>query len=96
MIPPVTLHFPAARLPAMITRLTTYLLEHRYGFLQTYYAPEHVEFEVVDAQEQSVVHLTVKGTNATVTRSATQALCAASDLTPDAAHLLRHLLQLEA
>lgn len=93
--PTVTLHFPPARLPAMITRLTTYLLEHQYGFLQTYHTPEQAEFEVFDAQAQCVVHLTVKGSNATVARSAAQALSVASDLAPEVAHLLQHLLQLE-
>lgn len=80
----------------MITRLTTYLLEHQYGFLQTYYTPEHTEFEVFDAQDQPVVQLTVKGSSETVAQWATQALPVASHLAPDAAHLLRHLLQIES
>jgi len=80
----------------MITRLTTYLLEHQYGFLQTYYTPQHTEFEVVDAQERPVVRLTMKGSGEAAVLSAMPVLSVASQLAPAAAHLLQHLLQLDA
>lgn len=91
----ITLHFSPHRLPAMITRLTTYLLERQYGFLQTYHTPEHTEFEVFDTEERSVIHLTMKSAKETETRSMTQRVPVACRLMPAADHLLQHLLQRE-
>ena len=96
MIASVTLYFPPVRLPAMITRLTTYLLEHQYGFLQTYETLEQTAFEVVDAQERSIVRLTLTSNSAAAAQSATQVLSEVRHLAPDAVSLLQHLLQLEA
>lgn len=79
----------------MITRLTTYLLVHQYGFLQTYDTPEQMEFEVFDAEDRPIVRLTVKGSSATAVRSAMPVLSEARHLAPDVVHLLQHLLQLE-
>ena len=94
MIPSVTLHFPPLHLPAMITRLTTYLLEHQYGFLQTYDTLEQTEFEVFDAQDRPMIHLRLKGSRATAAQSVTQVLSEARHLAPDVTHLLQHLLHL--
>lgn len=90
----VTLYCSPARLPEMITRLTTYLLEKQYGFMQTCYTPAHSDFDVFDAAQQPIVHLTVKATNDTQALSEVQALPTSSPLAPDAAQLLQHLLQL--
>lgn len=91
---PVTLYCRSARLPEMITRLTTYLLEQQYGFMQTCYTPEHADFDVFDAEQRPIVQLTVKATNDTQALSEAQALPISSPLAPDAAQLLQHLLQL--
>ena len=91
----ITLHFSPDRLPAMITRLTTYLLERQYGFLQTYYTPEHMEFEVFDTEDQPVIHLTVMSMNETATRSIAQTASVVRHLTPEADHLVQHLLHRE-
>lgn len=77
----------------MITRLTTYLLERQYGFLQTYYTPEHTEFEVFDAEDQPVIHLMVNGVNETTMQSMAQMASVVRHLTPEADHLVQHLLQ---
>jgi hypothetical protein len=79
----------------MITRLTTYLLERHYGFLQTYYTPEHTAFEIFDDQDQPVIHLTVKGASGTAPRSAVQTSPVLCHLAPEATNLVQHLLQLE-
>lgn len=93
--PTVTLHIPPDRLPAMVTRLTTYLLERQYGFLQTYHMPEHAEFEVFDARDQPVVNLTLQGVSETVAQSTVQTLPDSHHLAPEADCLVQHLLQLE-
>jgi hypothetical protein len=77
----------------MITRLTTYLLERQYGFLQTYYTPEHTEFEVFDAEDQPVIHLMVKSVNEMAMPSMAQMAHDGRHLTPEADHLVQHLLQ---
>ncbi len=91
----VTLHCSPVRLPAMITRLTTYLLEQQYGFLQTCYASGHSDFDVFDVEHQPIVHLTVKATNDMQALSEARALPISSHLAPEAAQLLQHLLRLE-
>jgi hypothetical protein len=55
----VTLYVPLSHLPALITRLTTYLLQKSYDFLQTSHAASHVDFEIF-AQRQPLVHLTLQ------------------------------------
>ena len=91
----VTLHCSPVRLPVMITRLTTYLLEQQYGFLQTCYAPGHSDFDVFDAEHQPMVHLTVKATNDMQALSEARALPIFSHLAPDVAQLLQHLWRLD-
>ena len=92
---PIALYCSSARLPEMITRLTTYLLEKQVGFLQTCYTPEHADFDVFDAAQQTIVRLTIKATNDMQALSEARAVPISSHLAPDAAQLLQHLLQLE-
>ena len=89
----VILHFPTAQLPAMITRLTTYLLHYQYSFLQTCHEAGHVEFDVFTQQTQPLVRLTLRGVDEV--GSGAEALVAPvpHTLAVDALHLVQHLVQ---
>jgi hypothetical protein len=91
----VILHFPLSRIPVIITRLTTYLLQKHYSFLQTYYDAGHVDFDIFNQQNQPLVRLTLQAgdgpdSSASLPDSTTFRL-----LPADTAHLLQHLLQTE-
>jgi hypothetical protein len=84
----VTLYVPLSHLPVLITRLTTYLLQKSYDFLQTSHAADHVDFEIF-AQQQPLVHLILQAVEA--------ADPTAGSLPPtlpaDALELMHHLLE---
>ena len=91
----VTLRFPSSRLPAMITRLTTYLLDKQYGFLQTCGAVAHTDFDIFNPQDLPIVRLTFEAADDAEASPETPASPVSRDLTPAAVDLLHHLLQTE-
>jgi hypothetical protein len=58
--PPILLYFPSARLPAIITRLTTYLLHHQYDFLQTCHDASHMDFDILMQRDHPPVRLILR------------------------------------
>lgn len=58
--PALVLPFPPHRLPAMMTRLTTYLLQHQYEFLQTYHDAHHMEFDILVQPDRPAVRLVLQ------------------------------------
>jgi hypothetical protein len=89
----VTLHFPATAMPAIITRLTTYLLERHDIFLQTCYTAEKVDFDIFNQQNQPIIRLRLRVAEDSSSASEKLASAASQSLTPDAVELLQHLLQ---
>jgi hypothetical protein len=88
----VTLYFPLSHLPALITRLTTYLLQKSYNFLQTSHAAGHVDFEIF-AQQQPLVHLTLRAVEEESATARTLAPTLPPTLAADALELIHHLLR---
>lgn len=91
----VTLHFPLSRMPAIITRLTTYLLDKNLTFLQTCYHAGHVDFDVVTQQNRSIIRVTMQATDESGLSPGTLAPTSFRSLTADAIELLHHLVQTE-
>ena len=58
--PTVTIHSRALQMPVVLARLTTYLLDARYAFLQTYHSAGHVDIDVFDQHQQRLVHCTIR------------------------------------
>lgn len=88
------LHVSAVAMPAMITRLTTYLLQDHYMFLQTRYDTTRVGFEIFTAQEQLLLRLTLQTTESTTSVSRLPTTRTPLPLAAEATRLLQHLLQL--
>jgi hypothetical protein len=88
----VTLYFPLSHLPALITRLTTYLLQKSYGFLQTSHAAGHVDFDIF-AQQQPLVHLTLQSTEEASPTAEILAPTLPPTLATDALELIHYLLR---
>ena len=93
-LPPqtVTLYFPPLHLPAVITRLTTYLLQKSYDFLQTSHATSHVDFDIF-AQQHPLVHLTLRSVEEGSPAPGTLAPVLPPALAADAIELIHHLLR---
>ncbi len=89
----VTLHFPLVHLPAIITRLTTYLLEHRCSFLQTRHDAGQVDFDVFDLQNQPLIRLKLQVNDQPGPKVETLAALTPRPLAAEAMRLLRHLVQ---
>lgn len=91
--PTVTLYFSTLEMPAIITRLTTYLLQHHYTFMQICYDTQHVGFEIFTQQGQLVVRLTLQAADdpGALSRRSPDELPAF--LSADAVRLLQHLLR---
>lgn len=47
-------------LPALMTRLTTYLLHHQYDFMQTCHDANHADFDVLASPEHPAVRLSLQ------------------------------------
>ncbi|MGQ4810643.1 hypothetical protein NKDENANG_04141 [Candidatus Entotheonellaceae bacterium PAL068K] len=91
--PTVTLHFPLAHMPAIITRLTTYLLEHRQSFLQTRHDATRTDFDIFGPQDQPLIRLTLQAADRPGPDLETLACLMPRPLTTEAMRLLRHLVQ---
>ena len=93
LLPPtVTLDFPASDLPAVLTRLTTYLLQQSYDFLQTSHAAGHVDFDVF-SQQQPLVRLTLRAVEAGGSAPGRPTPVLPPTLAADAVALIHHLLR---
>jgi hypothetical protein len=92
----VTLHFPLAHMPAILTRLTTYLLQHHHGFVQTSHATGHTDFDIFTQQQQPLMRLSFQATEDPDACSGTRVPTICNPLTADAVQLLQHLLQTES
>jgi hypothetical protein len=90
----VTLYFPLSHLPALITRLTTCLLQKSYDFLQTSHATGHVDFDIF-AQQQPLVHLTLRSAEENPT-AGTLAPTLPPTLAADALELMHYLLRAQS
>ena len=88
----VTLCFAVSHLPAAITRLTTYLLQKSYDFLQTSHNASQVDFDIF-VQQQPLVHLTLQSVEEGGPASGTLAPTLPEALAADAVELIQHLLQ---
>jgi hypothetical protein len=93
--PSVDLHVPTDRLPAMITRLTTYLLHYQYSFLQTCHEAGHVEFAVFTQPAQPLIRLTLRGVDGAGSGAEACVAAVPRTLAEDAVHLVQHLVQAE-
>ena len=91
----VTLHFPLAHMPVIITRLTTYLLERHWSFVQTRYHAERADFDVFDSQHQPLIGVRLQVADRPDPASETLAILAPRPLNTEATRLLQHLLQAE-
>ena len=58
--PTVTIHSSALQMPVVLARLTTYFLDARYAFLQTYHSAGHVDIDVFDQHQQPLVSCTIR------------------------------------
>jgi hypothetical protein len=87
----ITLYVPLLHLPALITRLTTYLLQKSYDFLQTSHAAGQVDFEIF-AQQQPLVHLTLQAVEAAGPTGGILPPTLPPTLAADALALMHHLL----
>lgn len=58
--PTVTLRSPPAHLPVVLERLTAFLLQANYAFLQTWHSAEHTDVEVFDQHQQLLVRCTLR------------------------------------
>ncbi len=92
--PAVTLDFPSAQLPAMITRLTTYLLQQHYSFLQTREHGEQTTFEIFDAGHRRLLSLTLRA-GMRPRDGETPSAEGSPPLSADAAALVAYLLGVE-
>jgi hypothetical protein len=92
----VTLHFPLAHLPALLTRLTTYLLQQHHSFVQTSYATGHTDFDIFTQQQQPLMRLSFQATEDPDAWSGKRVPTTSTPLTADAVELLQHLLQTES
>jgi hypothetical protein len=90
-----TLHMPLPRLPVIITRLTAYLVQEQYEFLQTFYDTTHTAFDIFK-QQQPIVCLTLRSVEDNDPASTPAALVSTHALTADAVALVQYLLQGEA
>jgi hypothetical protein len=88
----VTLHLPALQIPVLITRLTAYLLHHRYNFLQTCYDATHFDFDIFKEQ-QPLVRLTLRPAATPEALAEPVVLAALPHLAADAVDIIQHLLQ---
>ncbi|HEY7495837.1 MAG TPA: hypothetical protein VIH59_32630 [Candidatus Tectomicrobia bacterium] len=87
----VTLTFSLSHLPALSTRLTTYLLQKSYDFLQTSHAAGHTDFEIF-AQQQPLVHLTLQAVEEGSPTAGILAPTLPPTLAAEALELVHHLL----
>jgi hypothetical protein len=95
MAPPlqtVTLLFPVSHMPAIVTRLTTHLLQHHYAFLQTCHDTAHSDFDIFQNQ-QPLVRLTLRSAATLKAPSGATVLASSSTLAADAVGIIQHLLQ---
>ena len=88
----VTLYVTASHWPAIITRLTTYLLQKSYTFLQTSHNASQVDFDIF-VQQQPLVRLTLQSVEEGSPASGTLAPTLPETLAADAVELIQHLLQ---
>ena len=61
-VPTVSLHISSFQMRATLSRLTTYLLEEQYAFLQTFHSGQHTEFEIFQQSGQVVIRLIPRAT----------------------------------
>jgi hypothetical protein len=88
----VTLLFPVAQVPIIVTRLTTHLLQHRYDFLQTCHDTTHADFDIFQNQ-RPLVRLTLRAAETPEALSGAAVLASSPALAADAVGIIQHLLQ---
>lgn len=89
-LPVATVHVPALHLPALLSRLTTYLLEQNATFLQTLHDERRVDFDVF-RQQVPLLRLAIHATDAPEAALAVVPPTSPPALAADAMAILHHL-----
>lgn len=89
--PTVIIASATGQMPAVLARLTTFLLQARYAFLQTFPSPGHADLDVFD-QQQLLIHCSIHETEAGTPVPASSVLPVRGSLTPDLEPLVRALV----
>jgi len=94
-VPTIILEVPAFAMPDTIERLTAFLLQHQYGFLQTFNPDDalHPVFEIFPAQAQPGVRLTLRAIESGASTPLIHTPANAATASPETAALLQRLLE---
>jgi len=88
----VTLHVPERQLPVFCTRLTTYLLQHHYAFLQTCHDVTQNDFDILH-QQHPLLRLTLRSADLSDSPPGLSLSALPPTLAAEAVAILQHLLQ---
>ena len=58
--PTAILHIPVSQLPVVLARLTVFLLQAGYAFLQTFHSAGHTDVEIFDQHQHLLVRCTLR------------------------------------
>jgi hypothetical protein len=61
-VPTVSVHIAPSQMWEVLSRLTTYLLQEEYAFLQTFHNGQYMEFEIFQHAGSAAVRLTLHTT----------------------------------
>ena len=94
--PTVILEVPASAMPDMMERLTAFLLHHQYRFVQTFHPGDarHTIVEIVPAQAQPGVRVTLQATESGMSTSVLHPPADVTAAPPETAALLQRLLEM--
>ena len=91
--PTVTIPSAALQMPVVLARLTAYLLDARYAFLQTCHSAGHVDIDVFDQHQQHLVHCTIRETETDTLVPGPSVWPAQETMAPDLVPLIHALVQ---
>ena len=92
-IPTVSLHISSFQMRNTLRRLTTYLLEEQYAFLQTFHRGQRTEFEIFQQSGQAMVRLTLQATASASPAGNTTASMDERTQAGETARLIQRLLE---
>lgn len=91
--PTITIHSTAAQQPVVLAYLTTFLLQARYAFVQTFHSVGHSTIDIFDQHQQLLVCCTIQEVE-TDRRTPVASVCPAQGAWPEnLATLLQALVQ---
>ena len=92
-VPTVTLSFSSSDMSTALTKLTIYLLQENYAFLQIFHHNTHTDFDIFHPRHQPAVRLTLRVIESGTTAAVAPAPAFDHLDRPDTASLIQRLLE---